>query len=238
MTLKQTTIFLSLVVFLLIGCIAIETIMLATAAKEYETAQATIASQRSLIDEISDQRDRAYKKMAEMATEDTPITTEEATKQTDIDGNEATFQNGFEIDVKVFAEENGAKPKENSEIGSCGDDVDLLARLIFHEIGSDGHPDEQLYIVGSVVLNRIADSRFPNNVHDVIYEPGQYAPAINGTLYTGTPTERCYDIAADLLANGSVIPGDVVWQSGVPQGVETWATYASPVTGATMHYCR
>lgn len=227
MTLKQTTIFLALVVFLLIGCIAIETIMLATAAKEYETANATIASQRSLIDEISDQRDAAYKKMAEMATEDTPITPEKA-----------TFQNDFEIDVKVFAEENGAKPQENSEMGIYGDDIDLLARLIYHEIGSDGHPDEQLYIVGSVVLNRIADSRFPDTLRDVVYQRGQYAPAINGTLWTGTPTQRCYTIAADLLTNGSVIPSDVVWQSGVPQGVETWETYASPVTGATMYYCR
>ena len=118
------------------------------------------------------------------------------------------------------------------------DDVDLLARLIYCEIGSDGHPDEQLYNVGSVVMNRVADTRFPDTIRGVIYQPGQYAPAISGVLEAVTPTKRCYTIAADLLANGSRLPESVVWQSTVPQGTEIYETYYSPLTGTTTYYCR
>ena len=116
-------------------------------------------------------------------------------------------------------------------------EVDLLARLIMCEIGSDGHPDEQLYNVGSVVLNRVSDSRFPDTVRGVIYQPGQYAPVISGAIETVQPTERCYEIAADLLANGSRLPASVVWQSTEPQGSAVYAAYYSPVTGMTTYFC-
>lgn len=116
-------------------------------------------------------------------------------------------------------------------------DIDLLARLIMCEMGSDGHPDEQLYNVGSVVLNRVSDSRFPDTVHDVIYQSGQYAPAISGAIETVKPTERCYTIAKDLLSNGSRLPASVVWQREEPQGSAVYAAYYSPVMGTTTYYC-
>ena len=119
-------------------------------------------------------------------------------------------------------------------------DIDILARLIMCEIGSDGHPDEQLYNVGSVILNRVSDSRFPDTVRGVIYQSSpcwQYAPARDGTLKTVKPTERCYTIANDLLSNGSRLPASVVWQSTTPQGSVVYAAYYSPVIGTTTYYC-
>ena len=119
-------------------------------------------------------------------------------------------------------------------------EVDLLARLIMCEMGSNGHPDEQLYNVGSVILNRVKDGRFPDTVRGVIYQSSpcwQYAPARDGTLETAKPTERCYTIAIDLLANGSRLPADVVWQSTTPQGSAVYAAYYSPVIGTTTYYC-
>ena len=120
-------------------------------------------------------------------------------------------------------------------------EVDLLARLIMCEMGSDGHPDEQLYNVGSVILNRVADDRFPNTVRGVIYQSSpcwQYAPARDGTLEKAKPTARCYEIAEDLLTSGSRLPAAVVWQSTEPQGSAVYAAYYSPVTGETTYFCK
>lgn len=116
-------------------------------------------------------------------------------------------------------------------------EVDLLARIIMCEMGSNGHPDEQLYNVGSVVLNRISDGRFPDTVRGVIYQAGQYAPAISGAIETVQPTARCYTIAKDLLSNGSRLPASVVWQSTTPQGSAVYETFYSPVTGETTYFC-
>ncbi len=105
-------------------------------------------------------------------------------------------------------------------------------------MGSDHHPDEQLRNVGSVVLNRVADERFPDTLREVIYQPGQYAPAINGTIETAQPTERCYIIAEELLESGSVLPSKVIWQAEFPQGTEIVEIYTDAVLGTTTYYCR
>jgi len=57
----------------------------------------------------------------------------------------------------------------------------LLAQLINAEAA--GEIFEGKVAVGAVVLNRIRDPRFPNTITDVIYEPWQFEPVLNGTLY-------------------------------------------------------
>ena len=60
-------------------------------------------------------------------------------------------------------------------------------------------------------MNRVASDRFPNTIREVIYAPGQYECTWNGTI-NQTPSQRCYDIAIDLLKNGSVLPEGVFGQ--------------------------
>ena len=52
-------------------------------------------------------------------------------------------------------------------------EVDELARLMKAE---DGSSQEGMIAVGYVVLNRLNDPRYPKNVHDVIWESGQFQP--------------------------------------------------------------
>lgn len=63
-------------------------------------------------------------------------------------------------------------------------DVDLLARLITAE--ADGEPYNAKVAVGAVVLNRVADSQFPNTISAVIYEKSngyyQFTPVENGWI--------------------------------------------------------
>ena len=95
------------------------------------------------------------------------------------------------------------------------EDLYILAHVLAGECQSCSD-DEQLY-VGSVVLNRMADPRFPNTVKGVVFQKGQYACVGDGNYYR-EPTERNWANARMLLENGSVLPANVIWQSGGRQG--------------------
>lgn len=60
------------------------------------------------------------------------------------------------------------------------EEKDLLARLVHAE--AKGEPYEGKVAVGLVVLNRVKDKRFPDNIKDVIYEERQFQPVDNGAI--------------------------------------------------------
>lgn len=91
-------------------------------------------------------------------------------------------------------------------------ELDVFAHLLFAEAGAEYCSDTTIYYVGSVVLNRVDDRRYPNNIMDVIYQKGQYSPTWNGFM-NRKPTKRCYRIAKDLLWNGSILPKKVLGQA-------------------------
>ena len=80
------------------------------------------------------------------------------------------------------AMEEASKPKYTQE------DLDLLARVIYAEVGCTWIPDWVQQMVGSVVLNRVASPYYPDTIYDVIYQPGQYAPTWDGSI---NKTPRC-----------------------------------------------
>ena len=90
--------------------------------------------------------------------------------------------------------------------------LSLLAHVIFAEAGADYIDDTTLYYVGSVVLNRVNSSKYPDTIRDVVYQKNQYECVTNGAI-NKTPTDRCYKIAKDLLENGSILPDEVFGQA-------------------------
>ena len=95
------------------------------------------------------------------------------------------------------------------------DDLEVLAHVICGE--AQCYDDiEQLY-VGSVVLNRVSDSRYPDSIRGVVFQRGQYACTWDGNYYR-TPTARNWENARQLLEHGSILPVYVVYQSGARQG--------------------
>lgn len=150
-------------------------------------------------------------------------------------------------DELTFMELSAAAPEETQspqapgdtevvEQGVCDDDVDLLARLLTCEMGCSWIADEQQLYVGSVVLNRVASDLFPDTLQEVIYQPGQYAPAISGWIETVQPDERTIENARWLLENGSVLPENVLYQSTVVQG-PVYDCYYDSTLGTTTYYC-
>ena len=99
-------------------------------------------------------------------------------------------------------------------------DLELLAHLIYSEVGDDG--EEAMYYAGSVVLNRMRNGEYPDDLYSVIYQKGQYEVTWNGGLYKEEPSDIAYEVAADLLEEGSILPEGVVYQAEFKQGSGTF----------------
>lgn len=105
------------------------------------------------------------------------------------------------------------------------DDLYLLARLVESEAGNESY--ETKMMVASVVMNRVADSRFPNSIREVIYQKGQFevtARKVNGVLMIDRePSLDSLRVANDILNKGSILPSNVLvfYQKGVDKG---WVT--------------
>lgn len=107
--------------------------------------------------------------------------------------------------------------KQIEEQKYTNDELDLVARVVWSEAGSDWLTDEHQRAIASVVINRVNDDRFPNSIEGVIYQVGQYGCVYNGMIKQ-TPNQRAYDNARYVLENGITIPSNVVWQSQSVQG--------------------
>ena len=102
--------------------------------------------------------------------------------------------------------------RDISEVSFAEGDRRLLANLIYCEAG--GEPYEGQVAVGSVVINRVLSSKYPDTVVGVIYQSGQFSPVASGrldlALATDKATDSCYR-AADAAMSGISNVGNCVY---------------------------
>ena len=91
---------------------------------------------------------------------------------------------------------------------------ELLASIIYCEAGNQ--PYEGQVAVGAVVMNRIKSSSYPDTMEEVIYQSGQFSPAMSGWLDRVRAnqgyTEAAMQAAEDALAGSNPI-GDCLYFS-------------------------
>lgn len=110
-----------------------------------------------------------------------------------------TNKNDNNVNTKV-------KVKVNSNVNTSSE-VDLLARLVRAEAESE--PYSGKVAVAEVVLNRVESSQFPNSIHDVIYQSGQFSPVSNGSINRPADSESI-QAAKQALGSGSNV-GDALF---------------------------
>lgn len=112
------------------------------------------------------------------------------------------------------------------------EELELLALVIYQEAGGDACSDETRLMVGNVVMNRVADERYPDTIEEVLLQKRQY-----GRLYwTGLvwperavkaeeahAVERAYKCAEEVLNGTRLLPEDVIFQAEFEQGTEVVA---------------
>lgn len=92
--------------------------------------------------------------------------------------------------------------------------LDVLAKVIMHESGYQ--PFLGKLAVGSVIMNRVNSSAYPNTVGGVVYSPNQFPGATNAT-----PNAESILAARLCLEGANVVPG-AYYFNGV--GKSCWAS--------------
>ena len=112
------------------------------------------------------------------------------------------------------AREAAEKAAQGQAVSASASEQELLAALIFCEAGNQ--PYEGQVAVGAVVMNRVRSGSFPNTITDVIYQSGQFTPAMTGwldsVLASDGYTNSAMQAAADALAGSNPI-GDCLYFS-------------------------
>ena len=110
------------------------------------------------------------------------------------------------------ARQSGSSARYDEAMSASADDQTLLAAIIYCEAGNQPHDGK--VGVGAVMLNRVRSGSFPNSIREVIYQAGQFGPAITGkldrVLASGNIPAECYQAAADALAGYNPI-GDALY---------------------------
>lgn len=93
-----------------------------------------------------------------------------------------------------------------------------LSRVISAE--SQGEPLIGQIAVGNVVLNRLNSDVFPDDLYQVIFQPGQFEPVENGTIYNDP--YHLSVIAAKLCLEGARVVGDCMYFFAPALSPGTW----------------
>ncbi|WP_262393121.1 spore cortex-lytic enzyme [Sporolactobacillus inulinus] len=95
---------------------------------------------------------------------------------------------------------------DNLPQGYSKSDINLMANAVYGE--ARGEPYIGQVAVGSVIVNRVADPRFPNNISDVIFQPGAFTAVADGQIWL-TPNESAKKAVMDAIngwdpSNGAI----------------------------------
>ena len=98
-------------------------------------------------------------------------------------------------------EEKKKLVRQNEAIEADGDTLKMLATIIWCEARGESY-DGQL-AVGSVIMNRVRSSAYPDSVYAVIYASGQFSPVRSGSFQKAyandSASASCYQAAQQVL---------------------------------------
>lgn len=196
---------------------------LGAAKKQLASTQADVASYEAEIE-----RQKAYE--AELEKQKAA---EDAKRMEEIKRQEAEMQQNAKKKDSVggtgesAGTGNSGEGSNNSSSGggsnSSSSDLAMLAAIIQCEAGGESY--EGKLAVGSVVMNRVRSSHFPNTVAGVIYQGGQFSPVASGrfaSVLAAGANQSCTQAAGEVLGgnitisclyfrkNDGSIPGTVI----------------------------
>lgn len=107
------------------------------------------------------------------------------------------------------------------------DDIELIALVTMAE--AEGECEEGQRLVIDTILNRLDSEKFPDSIHDVIYQENQFSSVWNGRVDRCTVTdELCQLVEEELKSRTSY---DVVFFRA-----EKYGNYGTPMFSVGNHY--
>jgi len=146
--------------------------------------------------------------------------------------NLGTPLNSEEVAAKEAkeAEEKAAESANKPAASANADEVTLLGALIQCEAGGGSY--EGMVAVGSVVMNRVRSGSYPNSISGVVYQSGQFPPALNGSVagvMAGGVRSACLQAAREAIGGADRTNGALSFRSAA-------SGYAGTVIGANVFF--
>ncbi len=139
--------------------------------------------------------------------------------------NGSSYDDSSSYDDTTYETEAPAEDTSvSAESSASSSDLGLLAALIYCEAGNQSRDGK--VAVGAVVLNRVASGSFANSISGVIYESGQFTPAMTGWLdqvvASGAPSD-CYEAAQAALNGENPVGSALYFNVGSGRGIQIGA---------------
>lgn len=122
--------------------------------------------------------------------------------------------------ICIFIVDNNSANTISRAKSSSTPDIQLMARAINGE--ARGEPYEGQVAVGAVILNRVKDSRFPNTISGVIYEPGAFTAVADGQINARISEGATVYKAAQDAMNGWDPTGGCVYYFNPATATNKW----------------
>lgn len=130
----------------------------------------------------------------------------------------AALQKQYEEELALSRLAAQSAWRDISEVTFAEGDRELLANLIYCEAG--GEPYVGQVAVGSVVINRMLSSRYPNTMVGVIYQNKQFSPVGNGRLALALSgnkaTASCYRAADEAMSGMTNVGKCLYFRTPIP----------------------
>lgn len=137
----------------------------------------------------------------------------------------AGYSGGWIYDVSAmpedpvrYSESEPTTPSRYTGITLTEEEETLLAKVLYLEAA--GEPEEGQQAIAEVILNRIADDSFPDNLNGVLFADGQFPSTDH--LYLAKPSQTQYDAIEKALSGPYILPMDVFYYATFAVTGEEW----------------
>ena len=140
-----------------------------------------------------------------------------------VTGDDKRFNDSYDFsiyepgDMNHVSVTNGASYKT---LNLTDEDLQILYKITSAERGA-GTQQQQEYVV-SVILNRVLSSKFPNTVHDVVFQKNQFQPTRNGAYEAAVPSQTTIDAVNNVVQNGDTAKYAVYFMTPAASLKEKW----------------
>ncbi len=131
----------------------------------------------------------------------------------------------------LTAAKMGISLSGSSGSGYNSNDRYLLAKVIYAEARGESYTGQ--VAIAAVVLNRVEDSRFPNTIAGVIYQPWAFT-AVNDGQINLEPNQKAYQAADDALNGWDPTYGSVYYYNPAT-ATSKWIFTTTKVTQIGKH---
>ena len=205
-------------------------LLIAGGAVIYSDITALVATKNMQIEELQDNVNNKQQELDSKQIELDSKQIELDSKQVELD-NVNNKMRQLEEDKEAIWQELNNKSKKleqfeailsSSVIKITLEELDLFFRLVEAEAGNESMRGK--IAVANVVINRVRDSRYPDTVKGVIYQPHQFEPLINGHINKTAPADS-KEAVLRALRGEQVVPADTIsfWATYLDSSHELWS---------------